>query len=680
MKTLSINWYRMTWKRLIPLFALLAFSCAKEEKTPLPVTETVFHTISAGFAEAEPATRSRLEFSETEARVLWTSGDSFKMVRMNEKNYSSRTYTTLEDGVETAVFGCQGTPMEGSEFTCGYPANVYRVGRRGEMGCYLITPVPSEQQAVPGGIEEGLGRAAAFTTSVSDNLHFHNMLSIIRFRVDGACVSTLASVTFDAGTNVAGDASVYFVDGAPVIDFSKNWTNPTVARSNSVTLSGPFEAGQDYCIALVPASLPAGFDMIFRDDEGNSIVKHSSKALTLNRSRITDFGTVHLGDAWVVDKPETIEYIHQTKGRKKNVISILADGFTEDELDKFEVLAKNAADYLFSVEPYKSYKAYFTVYLHRVASNESGAGVTDGEGNIVTPVDNYFGSRWGEKSYGDMKADASKVQAYLKSHVPEIQSGELTYQQVPAVLLINDNRYGGICHIYSSGWNYAQVPYQYAGRSIKWSFPKVQAVNPQDDSEGCRDTTEEERDEMGRHVGDWRNTFLHEFGGHAYGRLTDEYWSTTTKYHEPGDIAGHSYQVPYALNISGFYTSVPWKADLLDNLDELVERNPDYGRIGIWHGGHQSLYYRWRSEKTSCMIDNRPYFSAWQRMLIVRKILSKAGETFTMQSFLDKDVTVDPVRPAETLTAFERKQARSRAMMVPEMPMLPPPVIHESDE
>ena len=671
----------MTRKGLVLFFAaLLAFSCAKEKTVPMPVAEPAVHTISAGFAESDPATRSRLDFAETEARVLWTKGDSFKMVRMNESNYTGRTYTTEDDGVETAVFTCSGSPLSGTEFTSGYPADVYRVGRRGDMGCYLITPVPSEQQAVPGGIEEGLSRAAAYSTSSDVNLHFYNMLSIIRFRVDGACVSTLASVTFDAGTDVAGDASVYFVDGQPFIDFSKKWSNPTVARSNAITLNGPFESGQDYCMVLVPVSMPSGFNIMFKDDAGHTLVKHSSKSLTLNRSRITDFGTIHLGDSWESDSPETLEYMHQTKGRKKNVISILADGFTAKELDQFEALAKSAVDYLFSVEPYKTYKDYFTVYLHRVVSNQSGAGVTNGDGTIVTNVDNYFGSRWGESSYSDMTANASTVQNYLRNNVPEVVSGELTYQQVPAVLLINDNRYGGICHIYGSGWSYAQVPYQYAGRSINWSFPKVQAVNPKDDSEGFRQTTDEERDEMGRHVGDWRNTFLHEFGGHGYGRLTDEYWSETTKYTAPEAIKGHSYAVPYAMNISGFYDTVPWQADLLDNLGDWVERNPDYARIGIWHGGQTSLYYRWRSEKTSCMIDNRPYFSAWQRILIVRKIMDKCGETFDMQSFIDNDVTVDPIRPAASATAADRNLARARAMLVPEMPMLPPPVIHENDE
>ena len=678
----------MNTKRFCLLLALVAVACTREETGLVAPVEPPVYTIQAGFSAADPETRSRLDFQPTEARVLWSRGDAFKLVRMNESNYSSATFTTQDDGVESAVFTSTKT-LSGSEFTSGYPAEVYRVGRQGAMGCILITPVPSEQQAVAGGVAEGLNRAAAYSTSFSADLHFHNMLSFVRFRVDGACVSTLESVTFNAGTTVAGDASVYFVDGKPVIDFSRNWSNPTVARSTSVTLSGPFEAGQDYCIALVPVNLPSGFNLEFRDGEGHSLYKYSYKALRLSRSRIVDFGTIHLGDNWEPqeeENPEVLEYVHQQAGRKKNVIALLADGFREEELDLFDRLAKDAVNYLFSVEPFKSYKDYFTVYICRVPSNESGAGVLDDNGNIVTAVDNYFGSRWGEESYGNMTADAGTVQSYLRAKIPEVVSGEVDYRSIPTALIINDNRYGGICHIFSNGWNYCQVPYQYAGGEIRWSFPKYQAVNAQDDSEGVRETTDEERDEMGRHIGNWRNTFLHEFGGHAYGRLTDEYWSATTKYTAPGAIAGQSYPVPYALNVSGFYDTVPWQADLLDHLDEWTARNPDYGRIGIWHGAHTSLYYRWRSEKTSCMIDNRPYFSTWQRILLVRKIMEKAGETFSMDEFIAKDVTVDPIRPVESATISPeeriqaRMKARSQALLVPEAPMLPPPVLHEEDE
>ena len=651
----------------------------KEESQPESRTsEPAVHTIRAGFAETDPDTRSRLEFGESAARVLWSRGDAFKMYRMSDAGYSQTTYTTTDDGVECATFTASSSLKSDDSYTCIYPAAAYSVYRSADQDVKLRIPVPPTQEAVPGGLAEGLNLAAAWTSDKDADLSFSNLLSVVRFRLSGD-VSNLESVTFEAGKNVAGDATLFFQGGDLHFGFLNSYSAVTYPRSTSVTLTGPFTAGQDYCMALVPATLD-GFKMFFRDTQGHVLTKTSTKSLTLGRSRTVDFGTIDLGGSWE-DVP--VQYLKQTKGRKKNVVAVLADGFRAEELDLFESLAKDAVDYMFSVEPYKTYQEYFTVYLCRVASNESGAGITDESGKILTPVDNYFGSRWPEKSYSNMTADEQTVKSYLSSHIPEIVSGELAQKDVPAVLLINDDRYGGICHVYGTGWSYAQVPYQYAGQTIRWSFPSVQAVNVQDDSQGSRSTTNEEKDEMGRMVGDWRNTFLHEFGGHGYGRLADEYWSSKTVYTAPGAIASHTWTVSYALNVSGYYGSVPWKADLLDHLDEWTARNPDYGRIGIWHGGHTSLYYRWRSEKTSCMIDNRPYYSTWQRILIVRKIMEKTGETFDMDDFIAKDVTVDPIRPVVPATASpeERSQilmrARSQALLVPEMPMLPPPVLED---
>ena len=650
--------------------ALLAAACAKQTVEP-PV-----YTLRAGFAVEEPETRSRLDFAESAAQVLWTAGDAFRMYRMSSSSYSQTTYTTQDDGVTCATFTTNKQLADDDSYTCIYPAASYSVYRKND-DVQLRIPVPPEQRAVAGGISDGLNFAAAWSDSQTADLRFINLLSIVRFRLSGEAVSSLASVTFEAGTTVAGDAGLRFEAGEVRFDFSSNFSAVTYPRSTSVTLAGPFEEGQDYCIAMVPANLPNGFEMVFRDSQDRTLTKKSFKSLTLSRSHIVDFGTITLeGGSW---KRPIIKYMEQSKGTKSNVIAVLADGFTDSQLDLFETLGRQAMDYMFSVEPYKTYKDYFTVYLCPVESAESGAGVTDGDGNIITSVNNYFGSRWGESSYGDMTADASKVQTYLRNNIPEVRSGSLTYQSVPTLLLINDNRYGGICHTYSSGWSYCQVPYQYAGRSIRWSFPKYQAVNPQDDSEGSRLTTDAERDAMGRHVGDWRNTVLHEFAGHGFGRLTDEYWKETTKYTAPGAIAGHSYTVPYSLNASGYYNSVPWKADLLDHLDEWVARNPDYGRVGIFHGAQTSLYYRWRSEMTSCMIDNRPYFNLWSRILIVRRIMEKTGLAFNMEDFISKDVTTDPIRPASDESPEEIRRRAARAALVPEMPMLPPPVEHDDE-
>ena len=667
---------------LAGLAILMAAACMKETEVPVPDSDVL--VIRAGFAGEEAGTRSRLDFDETYAKVLWTSGDAFRMYKMSSNAYSQTTFTTEDDGTEVATFTSTKRLGEDDSYTSVYPSQQYGVYRKNN-DILLRIPVPPVQTAVPGGIAEGLNFAAAWSSTQDADLQFNNLLSVIRFRLEGDVVSSLQSIVFDAGTTVAGDAALYFQEGELKFGYTSTFGTVTYEQSNTVTLSGTFVEGQDYCIAMVPASLTDGFTLTFSDGDGRIIQKHSSKALTLKRSRIVDFGTIDLGDTWSSDD-QVIRYVTQAKGRKKNVIALLADGYTSDQLDLFEERAKIAVDFLFSVEPYKSYKEYFTVYICRTVSNESGAGVNDpkDKDKIIKAVDNRFGSRWPDDgTYSTMTANADKIQAYLKAAIPEIVNGELTYTEVPAALLVNDPRYGGICRIYSNGWNYCLIPFQRDGDVIRWSFPKYQAVNERDKSQGCRETTSEERDEMGRMVGDWKNTFIHEFGGHAYGRLTDEYWNGTTSVDAPAAIAGHSYTVPHALNISGFYDSAPWKEDLLDHLDEWTARNPDYGRIGIWHGGASSIYFRWRSEKTSCMIDNRPYYSTWQRILIVRKIMEKTGETFDMDEFIAKDVTLDPIRPVVSATASpeERRQillrARSQALLVPEMPMLPPPILED---
>jgi hypothetical protein len=161
----------------------------------------------------------------------------------------------------------------------------------------------------------------------------------------------------------------------------------------------------------------------------------------------------------------------------------------------------------------------------------------------------------------------------------------------------------------------------------------------------------------------------------VHGSLADEYWNGTS-YSTSTTIKSHDWTVPAGLNVSGSYDNVPWQEDLLDNmamLSSIDSRYPD--RIGRFQGGDTYPLNRWRSEKISCMIDNRQYFSAWQRDLIVRRIFSLAGETFSFSDFIASDVTVDPVR--------EGTSGAPRLGRIPEAgayhicPPLPPPVPHE---
>ena len=65
--------------------------------------------------------------------------------------------------------------------------------------------------------------------------------------------------------------------------------------------------------------------------------------------------------------------------------------------------------------------------------------------------------------------------------------------------------------------------------------------------------------------------------------------------------------------------------------------NGKFPYVGTYEGGEVYAKSIWRSEEISCMTDNRAYFSAWQRYLIVQRIFSIVGETFSYEIFLAND-------------------------------------------
>ena len=80
------------------------------------------------------------------------------------------------------------------------------------------------------------------------------------------------------------------------------------------------------------------------------------------------------------------------------------------------------------------------------------------------------------------------------------------------------------------------------------------------------------------------------------------------------------------------------------------------------------MFNRWRSEKISCMIDNRQYFSTLQRVLIAKRIMELAGEEFDLHSYLLKiDDPTDPKRDGG------RKNTVNTTGPIKVMPPLAPP-------
>jgi len=669
--------------------ALAVLSCSKEAPVTVPETEiSVYdpwalvpldcpelqggqpHTLVAGFA-----TKSHLESSGTGASVVWSPGDSFKMYNLLANgSYYSKYYITTEGGANAEFSGSVSGDVV--SLYAIYP-DAFAISRTTVSGqSYPIfgATIPITQTATPGSVAEGANVSYATPSTKDGHFSFRNLVSLVKFRLAGDIVSSVHSVTFRGMSEIAGDFVFYDPDGDPQILTSLYYSSHNV-RSTNVVLEGTFLPDTDYYIAMAPSSQNR-FSMVFANADGSaSTTRSCSHSMTFNRSDISDFGTIDLGDAFTDDlaSQAPVQYKTASAGAPKAVsIVVIPDGYTADELSKFTLEdAPAALDALFGTEPYKSYASYFNAWILPVPSNESGASITDGNGNITTFRDCFFGSKWGADSYNDLSADASTVFSFVSERCPDIKDGSHVIDEVPVLILINDNRYGGMAHNYSNGKTYCQVPLV-QGR-LNWGFPSKQAASATATPPDYVSTTNAERDEMGRNSGTWCNTVVHEFGGHSFGRLGDEYWGTSYQT-GPSAIDSHTWNVPYALNISDSYSPTPWDM-FLDNgvvKESLTALDARYGRIGVFQGASNTIFYRWRSEKISCMIDNRFYFSAWQRYLIAQRIRTMAGLTapLTLEEFLAHDDPTDPVRDTPPAPVI----GLSNAIPPRLMPMLPPPV------
>lgn len=636
-------------------------------------------TVSAGFED----TKAGLVVGETSAKVEWTAGDSFTMYGYDGSSFNAAIFTTTGSGEKVTFTSPHALPASTYQH-CVFGPELVRLGHNDARGTFFGINVPVVQDAVAGKIKDNYQYAYARTASPStDDFHFKNMLALVRFKMTGAAASTVTSVTLRGATPLAGDCVLLpSAEGEPQLTYSVAFTYDV--PSSVVTLSGTFVPDTWYYFAVVPGT-QTGLTLTFADDSANTTTKVSGKTVNFTRGHISSLGAFDLGDALgdAVDN-SPIKYMTASAEAPKPVtLAIIPDGFTQPEMPKYEMLAKSAANALFNVEPFKSYREYFNVYILKVASNASGARITDGNDEERTR-DCYFESTWGRSSYSGanaMAANDTKIFNFVKTNCQDIIDGIHTITEVPVLMIINDTRYGGINWSYSDGSAFCMAPYTYEGGSLSWSYPNLEAAADEDPSSATITTPAARYTELGitpsaSNVGNWLNTMVHEYGGHCFSRLDDEYW-----YDEDKPVADvpdcYTWPVPFGLNVSTTYTNPGKTATtegwqfLLDKKAALTATSPLYGRIGVYQGGDVSIHNRWRNERISCMIDNRYYFSAFQRWLIVKRIMSLSGSSFKETDFWAKDNPVDPNRDIAVSPVMMQEDPVSPRPV----PMLPPPVL-----
>lgn len=302
-----------------------------------------------------------------------------------------------------------------------------------------------------------------------------------------------------------------------------------------------------------------------------------------------------------------------TEGNGVNIV-FMGDCFDAQDIATGKYLAgvNEAIEHFFAVEPYKSYKKYFNIYTVFGLSADSGVG------SVNTIREAKFGSQYGLQAAGSVGVNENICFEYA-CKTPTVTEDNIC--KTPIVLVENTYDYDGITYMWGDGSAIALCPISTD------TYPY-----------------------------DYRGIVQHEAGGHAFGKLGDEYI-----YHNAFiqtctcNCCDHvkefnrmkSYGFYDNLSLSGDMNKVPWSHMIFD---------PQFsGTVDVYEGGFFHTRGVFRSESNSCMNNNVPYFSAISREAIVKRIMQYAGLTYSYDDFKAKDIPLATEEP--TSSASTRSQS-----------------------
>lgn len=250
---------------------------------------------------------------------------------------------------------------------------------------------------------------------------------------------------------------------------------------------------------------------------------------------------------------------------------------------------------LFSIEPYRSMRDYFNVYVTFPMSQERGVNT------LYTYVNNKFGTLQGRSSIGfgcsmetcKLIIEEDEVIKYVKDRTP-----------------VKDNCINkALIVVVPNTTDYKSNTLELENSTISICPPSVK-----------------------EYPYDTRGYVQYEIGGHGFGKLGDEtiYWNQTISEYEKTIIRLQQQQGWYMnLSVTGKMNEMPWADFIFD---------PDYSdHVDVYEGGYGYIRGVYRAEEYSCMNSYIPYYNTPSRLAIWKRIKEYAGETWTMEEFRKQD-------------------------------------------
>ena len=311
------------------------------------------------------------------------------------------------------------------------------------------------------------------------------------------------------------------------------------------------------------------------------------------------------------------EYAIYQKSTKPNpfVLVFTGDGYTEDmfvkESGKFDKDLNKAIEHLFSIEPYKTFRNYFTVYKIAAYSNEAGV-------SVKRPVRRYKDTRF--KCMWENIDERGSTSTLIEGDMEAVRE---VWAKIPGLSTDAAQTYAPICVIINE--------------EIRAGTVEVLPKNLSETRYGGLDIKTVSMIPLGNEKQSFESLVQHELGGHGIGMLSDEY-AFSAMGEIPASIKGKLMELQgygplgfgWNLTFDPSSASAPW-AQFLS-----VQKYIDQG-TGMYEGGMNYSKGVWRPSWDSCMKNNKPYFNVQGRWLIYKRIKTTVGESYSLSDFMAND-------------------------------------------
>lgn len=307
----------------------------------------------------------------------------------------------------------------------------------------------------------------------------------------------------------------------------------------------------------------------------------------------SDYRTTCHVSQYMADEAEDREIVLQraTEGKRAIPLFIAGEGFTAKQIADGTYLetVKKRMEEFFAIEPYKTYRNYFTVTTALAVSPEEGIS------SAQAPILNKFNTT------SDYQCDYDALRQYVINVSSIINEDNIGHTLI--LMVINQNTFGGNTQILDDGLTVCFIP------ESPYDYPY-----------------------------NTRGLVQYYAGGKGFGRLADEGASHKDFIKActcPGCNRINEY---YAGRAKGWYANISLSASMGTTPWSHLIFDPHYSDIvDVFEGGYYHARGLFRSESQSCMNTYIQYYNTVSRELIVRRIMELAGEIFTFEQFVSRD-------------------------------------------